>query len=170
MVKKLNIGCGDDYRDGFINVDGSDTLKKVDKIIKIPNEKLSNALGCGTASHILCNDFLEHHFHFEAIRILEDFYRVLVPNGTIEVRVPDCNYIIMNPLFSMERKLTMLFGGQDIPQGNMEMNESRKKFPEFFCHKYGWNKQRLEIDFEKVGFFVSSIKRVGSNLIILAKK
>lgn len=32
---KLNIGCGADYRLGFINIDASSALNKVDRIINI---------------------------------------------------------------------------------------------------------------------------------------
>jgi len=39
---KLNIGCGTDYRKGFINVDGSNTLPRVDRIIDLEKESLRN--------------------------------------------------------------------------------------------------------------------------------
>lgn len=37
---KLNIGCGTDYREGFINIDGSNSLTRVDKVIDTASETL----------------------------------------------------------------------------------------------------------------------------------
>ena len=41
-----------------------------------------------TVSHILCSHFLEHVYRDEALRILQDFRRVLVPGGTVHAIVP----------------------------------------------------------------------------------
>lgn len=170
MNKKLNIGCGTDYRKDFINIDGSSSLQKVDKVVKIPEQKLLDIYGIESINYILCNDFLEHHFHFEAISILEDFFSILEVGGNLELRVPDCDYIISETSMPIEMKLTLLFGGQDIPQGNIEMDESRKIFPQFFCHKYGWNKERISRDMISLGYQILDIDRVGTNIIIKAMK
>lgn len=42
-----------------------------------------------TVDHILCSHFLEHVYLDEAKTILADFYRVLKPEGTIHIIVPD---------------------------------------------------------------------------------
>lgn len=167
---RLNIGCGTDYRDGFVNIDGSNTLKSVDKVIKIPEESLQSHFEEGSIDYILCNDFIEHHFHFEALKILNEFYLILKLNGTISIRVPDCEKIIKRPFDSIERKLTLLFGGQDIPQGNPEMDASRKEYPQFFCHKYGWTKSRMKNDLEKIGFKKIKIMNSKNNIVIEASK
>jgi hypothetical protein len=169
-VLRLNVGCGDDYRDGFVNIDGSEILKKVDLIVKIPDEKISSHFEESSVRYILCKDFLEHHYHFQAVNILEDFYKVMEIGGELEIRIPDAHYIIVNPCFSVERKLTLLFGGQDVPQGNAEMDESRKAHPCYFCHKYGWTKTRIRNELESIGMKVISIKRIGSNLVARASK
>lgn len=162
----MNVGCGDDYREGYINIDGSDALRRIDKCINLPKEKLSEYFQENSVDYILCNDFLEHHFHFEAIEILRDFRFILKPRGVVDIRVPDAKYIISNPFFSIEKKMILLFGGQDLPQGNMEMDKSRKEYPYFFCHKYGWTKKRMVHELISLGMKVSNVKRVGSNILI----
>jgi len=102
MNKKLNVGCGTDYREGYINIDGSSTLKNVDITLSMPKEKLTNKFEKNSIDFILCNDFLEHHFHFKAIEILEEFVSVLKVGGQLENRVPDSKYIILNPLLSIQ--------------------------------------------------------------------
>jgi predicted SAM-dependent methyltransferase len=59
---KLNIGCGTDYREGFINIDGSSVLPRVDKVIDISSEELTSHFKSGEIKHILANDIIEHHF------------------------------------------------------------------------------------------------------------
>ncbi len=168
---KLNVGCGNDYREGFINIDGSSSLPRVDKIIDLNSESLLKDFHENTVDYILANDIIEHHFHWEACNLLSDFYSILKKGGGIEVRVPDCDFIINNPEYSIELKLTLLFGGQDIPQGrDPKMDESRKKFPQYFCHKFGWTMDRMDTELKKIGFINVKSKRAQSNFIVTATK
>lgn len=171
MINKLNLGCGTDYRNGFINVDGSLSLYKVDKVIAIGHESLLNYFKKESFDYILANDIIEHFFHWEAINILKELYQLLTLRGCIEIRVPDCEYIIRSWRLPIKKKLTLLFGGQDIPQSvSDEMDESRKKFPQYFCHKYGWTKKKMKEELKKTGFVKINIKRVGTNFIAYASK
>ena len=67
---KLNIGCGEDYKDGYVNIDGNEALPKVDKIINFDHESLTDHYQDSSLDHILANDFIEHHFHWQAKQIL----------------------------------------------------------------------------------------------------
>jgi len=168
---KLNIGCGMDYREGFINIDGSDMLSKVDKVIDISIESLLSYFNEGEIEYILANDIIEHQFHWEAIRIMKEFYTLLKQTGQVEIRVPDAEFIIKSHTFSTEKKLNLLFGGQDIPQGkNSQMDKSRKTFPHFFCHKYGWTMELMTKELSDIGFFSINCERAGSNFIVHATK
>lgn len=167
MSRKLNIGCGLDYREGYINIDGSDELKNVDLVYDFSNKSLLNYFEANSVSHILANDIVEHLFHWEAIRLLKDFYSLLEENGTIEIRVPDCEYIISSSM-SIDDKLVLLFGGQDIPQGSM--NESRQKYPQYFCHKYGWTMKRMWVALDAIGFKKIDCKNEANNFVTTASK
>lgn len=59
----LNIGCGNDYREGFINIDGRANLPRVDWVINLSKESLLKYFEEESVDHILANDFIEHHFH-----------------------------------------------------------------------------------------------------------
>lgn len=168
--KKLNIGCGTNYRDGFINIDGSNTLENVDKVIQIGTDSLLNYFEKESIDYILANDIIEHFFHWEAVELLKSFFELLKNKGEVEIRVPDTELII-NSNFSIEEKLVYLYGGQDIPQGHdSEMDKSRKKHPEFFCHKYGWTKARMKDDLKKIGFKNIKFSPSGTNVVIFASK
>lgn len=168
---KLNVGCGTDYREGFINIDGSDSLPRVDLIIDISKVSLRHHFKENSITYILANDIIEHHFHWEAVSLVRDFHFLLDTGGIVEVRVPDAAYLLRTFRFSTEQKLTMLFGGQDIPQGrDADMDASRAQFPQYFTHKFGWTSSRLRHDLSAVGFADISIRRVGTNCVALARK
>jgi hypothetical protein len=168
---KLNIGCGTDYRNGFINIDGSTTLPKIDKLIDISRESLLSFYNEGDIEYIVANDIIEHHYHWEAVRILREFYILLKYGGLAEIRVPDAEYIIKSWRLPIAKKLNLLFGGQDIPQGHDKgMDESRKKHPQYFCHKFGWTIKTMQTELFAIGFSNVKCTRKGTNFIAYATK
>ena len=168
---KLNVGCGTDYREGFINLDGSNTLPKIDKVIDVSSESLLSHFEESKVEYILANDIVEHHFHWEAVKILKDFFILLKKGGMVEIKVPDAEFIIKTWRLSINRKLNLLFGGQDIPQGhNSKMDESRKKFPQFFCHKFGWTRKLMKKELKTIGFAKVMFKKSKNNFIAYATK
>lgn len=48
----------------------------------------------GTVDHILCSHFLEHVYAEQATAIVRDFHRVLKPQGTLHLIVPDLGLIV----------------------------------------------------------------------------
>ena len=79
---KLNLGCGNDIRTGWINLDianipGVDIVHDI-QLLPLPFEDNS-------FDEILCNDILEH---VEYILILKDLCRILKSEGKLIIRVP----------------------------------------------------------------------------------
>lgn len=169
-MKKLNIGCGTDYRDGFINIDGSDVLSRVDKVIDIGKTSLLKHFSRGEIHFILANDIVEHYFHWESVSLLRDFYELLAAGGHAEIRVPDAKYIMNSWRLSIDQKIVLLFGGQDLAQGNAAMDASRAKYPQFFCHKYGWTMDSMQRELKRIGFSRIVCKRQDTNFVALATK
>lgn len=82
---KLNLGCGRDIREGWVNVDmhavfGPDIACDVMKLTPIPD---------GIASYVLAQDVLEHLPRIQTRQALKEWNRVLAMGGEIEVRVPN---------------------------------------------------------------------------------
>lgn len=168
---KLNVGCGMDYREGFVNIDGSSSLPRVDKIIDLSRDSLVSMFGAHCCEFILANDILEHQFHWEAQRLLSEFWTLLTPAGNLEIRVPDCEHIMLCTDLTVEQKLTWLFGGQDVSQGHDHvMDASRKQCPQYFCHKYGWSRVRMNAELSRIGFARIAFVQQGHNLIATAGK
>lgn len=80
MPLKLNLGCSDDHRPGFLNVD---IAKPADVIADLngrwPWED-------GTVEHILAFDVLEHLY--SKIWAMNEAHRVLEPGGVLDLAVP----------------------------------------------------------------------------------
>lgn len=155
---KLNVGCGFDYREGFINIDGSDALPKVDIVIDFDSESILEYFSEGEVDFILANDFIEHHFHWEAIEILRNFFSILKHGGTLQMRLPDFDAIISQKSLTSEEMIALLYGGQDISRSKGD-EISRRKFPHFYCHKYGYTQTSMKRELESIGYAIISCHR-----------
>lgn len=81
---KLHLGCGDDYREGFINVDFFNK-RLADKNWKLNDLKLPD----GSCERIESYAVMEHLNYAEFYECLEECHRVLVPGGTLIFEIPE---------------------------------------------------------------------------------
>ena len=89
---KLNLGCGSDYRDGYLNVDFRDDVR-IDQ--KCDLSRFPWPFPNQFADEILMLDFLEHFPYAQTSRILLECYRILKPGGTVAIQVPDAEHLAM---------------------------------------------------------------------------
>jgi len=165
---KLHVGCGYKYKDGFINIDGNADLPRVDKVIKLPDASLLDHYSAESVDLIICHDFIEHLFHWQAINVMAQFYILLVKNGKLELKLPNFDTII-NSGRSSQEKITLLFGGQDIYQGEPDAT-MRQKYPEFHCHKYAYTINTMSKELKSIGFHNITSAHEGTNFIIHCNK
>lgn len=105
---KLNLGCGKDYKQGYINIDKYDTSADANWDIEhIP-------LNDRTVSQIICSDFLEHLPHNQVLFLLKELNRLIKPEGRLIIIVPDlpslCERVKNNP--EDDWSLAQLYGHQ----------------------------------------------------------
>lgn len=85
---KLNVGCGTDYKDGWVNIDNNsdNNIEKLDL-----NWDLRNPLPFkkNSVDFIFNEHFIEHLDVEEAQAVIEDFMRVLKPAGVLRIAMPD---------------------------------------------------------------------------------
>jgi hypothetical protein len=89
---KLNLGCGDDIRDGYVNVDFRKTHPTV---LEVDLSKFPWPFDDQSADEILMLDFLEHFPYATTPFILLECYRVLKADGSVVIQVPDATHLTM---------------------------------------------------------------------------
>ncbi len=82
-MKKLNIGCGDDYRKGWINLDYNDKYETdvIHDLNNFPYPFKKEEL-----DYIYCSHILEHVDDF--FKTLKELLKILKKKGTLHIVVP----------------------------------------------------------------------------------
>lgn len=85
---KLNVGCGTDYKEGWINIDNNsdENIERLDL-----NFDLRNPLPFKDKSvdYIFNEHFIEHLTIEESQQAIKDFMRVLKPGGVMRIAMPN---------------------------------------------------------------------------------
>lgn len=80
---KLNLGCGNDYKEGYINCDWTDKIK-VDKIVDL--EKPLKMFDSDSVEEIICNHVLEHINNF--VPLIHELHRICKEDAVIKIKTP----------------------------------------------------------------------------------
>jgi len=86
---RLNLGCGNDVREGYVNVDFRQTHPSV---VIVDLSVLPWPFEDSSADEILMLDFLEHFPYAQTSRILMECRRILKDGGKVVVQVPDADH------------------------------------------------------------------------------
>lgn len=81
-TKKLNLGCGHDIREGWVNVDVVQ-LPRVDVVHDI--EQIPLPFEDSEFDVVLCQDIFEH---IDYIPVLREVHRIVKTGGRVVIRVP----------------------------------------------------------------------------------
>lgn len=150
---KLNLGCGFDKRDGYLNLDVDPRVKpdKVHDLYKpLPFDDNS-------VNEIILQDIVEHFTKEDAIKLIQECARVLEKNGIIYIRVPNVKAILNE--FTDKEDILMLFVYGDTSVSGV-----------WGAHKYGYTEKIMTDLLYSHGLQVTSTKEVGTNWEFFAKK
>ena len=88
---KLNIGCDENYKPGWINIDLAGNVDlSLDMREPIP-------LSSSSVSFLYSEHFFEHlDYPYDACRFLSEAYRLLEPGGIFSVGVPDTRWPLLD--------------------------------------------------------------------------
>ena len=164
MALKINLGCGTDIRQGFVNCDirenvGVDRVFDLSKGLPFKN---------GEVDYILAQDILEHFGFRETEPMLREWARVLCPGGMMEIQVPNIEKHIKDYWDdrkdgryqngydnAMEFLRGNIFGGQDY-EGNF--------------HKTCFTPNTLRLLIQKVGLRFVSLDLKDRAIILICQK
>jgi glycosyltransferase involved in cell wall biosynthesis/predicted SAM-dependent methyltransferase/Tfp pilus assembly protein PilF len=139
----LNLGCGLDVRDGFINID---MFSDNPKVVRMDIRKLE--IPDNFADFILASDVLEHFSHHQTDSVLSEWYRVLKPSAQIIIRCPSLRLQLKaysEHKWNADIASYMIFGGQTNPG-------------DFHC--VGFDETSIKLHLQKAGFEVISFEEV----------
>lgn len=93
---RLNLGCGNDIKENYVNVDFRPIHPGV---VVVDLTSFPWKWNDETVDEILMYDFLEHFPYRTTKPMLEEVWRILKPEGVVEIQVPDfeqCARAILN--------------------------------------------------------------------------
>lgn len=152
---RLNLGAGDDRREGFISIDlRPDTADIVATVDSIP-------LPDGAVSEILASDVLEHLPAQRTRGVLDEWRRVLVDGGKLTIRVPNlaalAQLLIEHP-HTRVNVIRNIYGGHRFgPNGAWD------------THHTGWTPDMLHAELTSAGFVVLSDDGDTNNTVVAMK-
>jgi len=111
---KLNVGCGSDVKEGYINIDERDIPGVVQGDVR--NLEYAD----GSVDEVVALDIIEHFSIYEYKQVLAEWLRVLRPGGRLLIKTPDIEKICTTYFhqaqsgeISWERLSKIINGGQD---------------------------------------------------------
>lgn len=116
MPKKANLGCGYDVQEGYLNVDlherhGPDLVADVSELPMLPSDWFEE---------IVAQDVLEHLPRQKVTQALQEWSRILAPNGVIRIRVPSLELLTRllahpsnRPAEKAEEIIHLMYGTQN---------------------------------------------------------
>ena len=174
---KLNLGCGPSGLDGWLNYDWG-ALPLLSKLpflrrllikfrllpagydvawpkIQLVDIRKRLPLADGNVDFIYCSQVLEHMERWEALHVLRECHRVLVPGGCLRVSVPDLAHICRAYLAGTgerpaQEACRLLWGHpKDIAPANALSRWSRRFIRP---HEWGYDHAEMTLLLQEAGF------------------
>lgn len=142
---KLNLGCGGDIREGWVNIDLFVDIPGVTKAdicdLQLPPDSVD---------YIIAQDVIEHISHRRVKDVFRSWVKLLAQKGQIEIRCPDSEAqcrALLNKTWDSAVFSYMMFGAQD-HTGNE--------------HRCGWTQRDLLDLYQNNGLRVLQCELVGT--------
>ena len=147
---RLNLGCGSDIRDGYVNVDKFPSSPDV-----VQAEFPVLPFAEGYADEVILSHVLEHFGYADGLTLCQEMVRVLKPAGMAFVEVPDITWCVAQFLGACEPN------GYTDPK--MDYNTTHKwglfaqalwgdQHNDGLFHKWGYTAHRLMHTLHHAGF------------------
>jgi len=161
---KLNLGCGLDKREGYVNIDSRESVKP-DLVLDL-EKNLLKMFRDNSIDEMLMKDFLEH-LSWRVIEVfLRECWRVLKRGGRVFIQTPNLEAIFKRVVLDPDYKFGNLQGWKAISFWIY----GEQNYPENL-HKCGFTISTLKRLLEESGFEVDEAKSDdGSNMIVVAHK
>lgn len=150
----LNLGCGADIAEGFINIDVRN-IPGIDMRIDIRKLPFEN----DSADHIRLHDVLEHFPLRIAVDVLKECFRVLKTDMELAIKVPD----LIGLAEKIKRDEITAFDFQEYVYGGQNYQEN--------FHYSGYTSQFLTGILFGIGFKrIDTIQKIDTNIVVTGIK
>ena len=156
---KLNLGCGSNKIEGWVNVDLVEEFKP-DLLhdISLPFPYKDNSV-----DEILAKDILEHFDKYLRYVVFYEWARILKIGGIITIVVPNFPKVIRRYFkYSFNTFLDRIFGET--------MRDSERYIGHFGIHKYGYSEDTLKKFVQEFGLKPIKIEKYHANFTLVASK
>lgn len=142
---RLHLGCGEQYLEGYINIDFPQKLNPIQKVKADYYEDITKLdFPCGTVDEIRLHHVFEHFDYVTSIILLIKWYEWLKVGGILRIETPDlegCAQVILssNSLRNKQAIVRHLFGSQEAT---------------WAYHLDGWFKDKFQLYLQNFGFEV----------------
>ncbi len=150
---KLNLGCGLDHKEGFVNIDAVAAVNP--DLLHDLHQPLPFA--DNSVSEILAQDILEHFTKEDSQKVVAEICRVLKKNGTLKIRVPNVDDIVERFANDPETRNEFLYG-TTLHTGI------------FGAHKVGYSKEYLITLMLNHNLVLEKIEEIDTNFVAEFKK
>lgn len=141
-VEKINIGCGRDYKQGFLNIDMNDVA---DVYFDVRNRL---PFRDGDISYIYSSHFLEHLTNSEIIRHFIECFRILKAGGVYRICIPDFRAALQGYMNNDQERLQRI---NNVRESRFHVPDELVCYADYLdraLHESGGHK--VFLDFEKV--------------------
>jgi ubiquinone/menaquinone biosynthesis C-methylase UbiE len=178
---KLNIGSGDDYRDGYVNIDYSPITNNKNKIRcdLFHNIKSGLPFEDSSVDEVVFRETLEHFNRNDGLFVLKEIFRVMRPGSKLDVTVPNAKRQMITFIQVMDKvktiedflyaheKFTPIKFHDDVAGGTVRTWHEGEDIGDFMSHKTFYSQQMLRVVLESVGF---SIEKIDDAISAIATK
>ena len=157
IVGKVYMGCGDDYKEGYIGCDIRRT-----KTAKIICKAWELSKYCENVGEIYSRHMVEHLTYTEFNETLKDWHKALKSGGKLHIICPDLDFHVeqlKNAIFDEENfnnkwsnfshGVAGLYGWQR----ECDINDKNAKTKYWDVHKSGYNKRLMYFYLNRNGFY-----------------
>ncbi len=154
-ILKLHIGCGEQFLDGFVNIDIATTAqKRIDVRQGLPYRT-------GSVDYIFSEHFIEHLCREDAMSFLEECYRTLKPGGVLRIATPDLDDLVHRYRENdwAQSEWIQRFGYGWIPNRCVMLNVTLREWE----HRHIFNEEDLKVVGYLSGFLIIKRCKVGES-------
>ena len=156
---KLHIGCGSKYWESWCNIDAnpmedSDTHRGKMSIQPDLWADIKNLECSENAIDVICSHHvIEHFYRYEAVEMIQKFYKILKPGGILVTEMPNLDGIL-SLLFWMPIKpeYNENYKNRDLIKSQLYGASWERNIKGYPYHKYIWDKREFCNQLRKIGF------------------